>query len=123
MMPRLAFCRRGRTPARATRGAGTRSLRPLPISADACILLPEASGYKTRKDIEGVLQALEGMQMKNSLAHPQGDKIIRKQDHAGIIDCYISRVENGKFEVKRRIPKEDLATNMPLRHNLSTLPA
>ena len=79
----------------------------------------ETSGYKTRKDIEGAIQALEGMQMKNSLGHPQGDKIIRKEDHAGIIDCYISRVENGKFEVKRRIPKEDLAKNMPLRHNLS----
>ena len=52
----------------------------------------EASGYKARKDVEGVIQALEGMQMKNSLAHPQGDKIIRKEDHVGIIDCYISRV-------------------------------
>ena len=60
----------------------------------------ETSGYKTRKDVEGVIQALEGMQMKNSLAHPQGDKIIRKEDHVGIIDCYISRVENGKLEVQ-----------------------
>ena len=83
----------------------------------------ETSGYKTRKDIEGAIRALEGMQMKSSLAHPQGDKIIRKEDHAGIIDCYISRVENGKFEVKRRIPKEDLAKNMPLRHDLSAMPA
>jgi branched-chain amino acid transport system substrate-binding protein len=82
----------------------------------------ETSGYKTRKDIEGAIVALEGMQMKNSLEHPQGDKLIRKEDHAGIIDCYISRVENGKYEVKRRIPKEDIAKNMPLRHNLSTMP-
>jgi branched-chain amino acid transport system substrate-binding protein len=82
----------------------------------------ETAGYKTRKDIEGAIQALEGMHMKNSLAHPQGDKIIRKEDHAGIIDCYISRVENGKYEVKKRIPKEELQANMPLRHNLSTLP-
>src|SRR4051794_36458423 len=82
----------------------------------------EKSGYKARNDVEGVLQVLEGMEMKNSLAHPQGDKIIRKEDHCGIIDCYISRVENGKFDVKRRIPKEDLAKNMPLRHNLSTMP-
>jgi branched-chain amino acid transport system substrate-binding protein len=81
----------------------------------------EASGYKTRKDVEGVIQALEGMQMKNSLAHPQGDKMIRKEDHAGIIDCYISRVENGKFEVKRRIPKEELLKNMPIRHDLSKM--
>src|SRR5215813_4792166 len=82
----------------------------------------EASGYKARKDVEGVIQALEGMQMKNSLAHPQGDKIIRKEDHVGIIDCYISRVENGKLEVKKRIAKEELAKNMPLRHNLSQMP-
>src|SRR5882672_5237842 len=83
----------------------------------------EKSGYKTRKDVEGVIQALEGMEMKNSLAHPQGDKIIRREDHVGIIDCYISRVEGGKLEVKKRIPKEELAKNMPLRHDLSKLPA
>jgi branched-chain amino acid transport system substrate-binding protein len=83
----------------------------------------EKSGYKTRKDVEGVIQALEGMEMKNSLAHPQGDKLIRKEDHVGIIDCYISRVEGGKFEVKKRIPKEELAKNMPLRHDLSKMPA
>ena len=83
----------------------------------------EASGYKTRKDMEGALRALEGLQMKNSLGHPQGDKILRKEDHAGILDCYISRVENGKFEVKKRIPKEELAKNMPLRHDLSKLKA
>ncbi len=83
----------------------------------------EASGYKSRKDIEGAIRALEGIHLKNSVGHPQGDKIIRKEDHAGLIDCYISRVENGKFEVKKRIPKEELAKNMPLRHNLSKLPA
>jgi branched-chain amino acid transport system substrate-binding protein len=83
----------------------------------------EASGYKTRKDIEGAIRALEGLQMKNSLGHPQGDKYIRKEDHAGIIDCYISRVENGRFEVKRRIPKEEIAKFMPLRHDLSKMKA
>src|SRR6187551_1744304 len=83
----------------------------------------ETSGYKTRKDVEGVIQALEGMKMTNSLAHPQGEKIIRKEDHVGIIDCYISKVTNGKLQVQKRIPKEDLAKNMPLRHDLSKLPA
>ncbi len=81
----------------------------------------EASGYKTRKDVEGVIQALEGVQLKNSLAHPQGDKVIRKEDHVGIIDCYISRVEDGKLAVKKRIPKEELAKNMPIRHDLSKM--
>ena len=83
----------------------------------------EASGYKTRKDVEGVIQALEGMQMKNSLAHPQGDKLIRKEDHVGVVDCYISCVQNGRFELKKRIPKEELVQHMPVRFNLSSMPA
>jgi branched-chain amino acid transport system substrate-binding protein len=82
----------------------------------------EASGYKTAKDTPGVIQALEGMQMKNSAGHPQGDKILRKEDHSGIIDCYISRVENGKLEVKKRVPKEDIAKFMPVRFDLSKMP-
>jgi len=35
---------------------------------------------------------------------------------------YISRVQNGKLEVQKRIPKEELLKNMPLRHNLSQMP-
>jgi branched-chain amino acid transport system substrate-binding protein len=65
---------------------------------------------------------LHSQYQPNSVGHPQGDKLIRKEDRTGIIDCYISRVENGQFEVKKRIPKEDVAKNMPLRHNLSTMP-
>lgn len=42
----------------------------------------ETSGYKTRKDMDGVITAMEGLQMKNSLSHPQGDKTIRKEKHA-----------------------------------------
>ena len=83
----------------------------------------ETSGYKTRKDTDGVIQALEGLQMKNSIGHPQGDKYIRKEDHCGIVDCYISRVEKGRLEVKKRVPKEDLAKNMPIRHDLSKMKA
>ena len=59
--------------------------------------------------------------MKNSIGHPQGDKLLRKEDHSGILDCYISRIENGRFEVKKRIPKEELAKNMPVRHDLSKM--
>ena len=77
----------------------------------------EQSDYKTRKDVEGVIQALEGMHMKNSLAHPQGDKLLRKEDHVGIIDCYISKVVDGKLAVQKRIPKEELMKNMPIRHD------
>lgn len=83
----------------------------------------ETSGYKTRKDTEGVIRALEGLQMKSSIGHPQGNKILRKEDHAGLVDCYISRIEKGRFEVKKKVAKEDLAKNMPVRHDLSKMPA
>lgn len=83
----------------------------------------ETSGYKTRKDTEGVIRALEGLQMKSSLGHPQGDKLLRKEDHCGIIDCYISRIESGRYEVKKKIAKEELAKNLPVRHDLSKMPA
>lgn len=82
----------------------------------------EASGYRTRKDTPGVIQALEGQQMRNSIGHPQGDKLIRKEDHCGIVDAYISRIEKGRLEVKKRIPKEDLAKQMAVRHDLSKMP-
>ena len=61
--------------------------------------------------------------MKSSLGHPQGDKLLRKEDHCGIIDCYISRIEGGRYEVKKKIAKEELAKNLPVRHDLSKLPA
>lgn len=79
----------------------------------------EASGWKTRKDTPGVIQALEGMQMKNSLGYPQGDKILRAEDHSGMIDCYISRVENGRFELKQRVSKEDLMSHLPPRYDFT----
>jgi branched-chain amino acid transport system substrate-binding protein len=41
----------------------------------------------------------------------------------GIVDCYISCVTNGRFELKKRIPKEELVQHMPVRFNLSNMPA
>lgn len=79
----------------------------------------EASGWKTAKDTPGVVQALEGMEMKNSLAYPQGTKTLRAQDHSGMIDCYISRVENGRFEVKKRVPREELIAQLPPRFDFT----
>lgn len=79
----------------------------------------ETAGWKTKKDTPGVIQALEGMQMKNSLGYPQGDKLLRAQDHSGIIDCYISRVENGKLEVKKRVAKEELVKELPPRFDFT----
>jgi branched-chain amino acid transport system substrate-binding protein len=65
----------------------------------------EASGWKTKKDDKLVIEALEGLTLNNSLGNPQGTKIICREDHSGMIDCYISKVENGRLEVKKRSPR------------------
>ncbi len=79
----------------------------------------EKSGWKTKKDTPAVIKALEGLEMKNSLAHPQGSKKLRAQDHSGIIDCYMSRVENSKFVLKKRIPKEEMEKILPPRYDFT----
>jgi branched-chain amino acid transport system substrate-binding protein len=75
----------------------------------------ETSGWKSAKDTPGLIQALEGMKLTNSLGYPQGDKLLRAEDHSGIIDCYISRIEGGKLQVKKRVPKEELVKQLPPR--------
>ncbi|RTL55436.1 MAG: ABC transporter substrate-binding protein [Bradyrhizobiaceae bacterium] len=80
----------------------------------------ETSGWKSKDDDKGVIEALEGMSLANSLGHPQGNKILRKEDHSGIIDCYISHVENGKFVVKKKVTKEELVKSLPPRVDFST---
>ncbi|MBY0381112.1 MAG: ABC transporter substrate-binding protein [Xanthobacteraceae bacterium] len=80
----------------------------------------ETSGWKSKDDDKGVIEALEGMTIANSLGHPQGAKLLRKEDHSGIIDCYISHVENGKFVVKKKVTKEELIKALPPRVDFST---
>jgi len=77
----------------------------------------EASGWQRNKDTPGVIEALEGMEMKNSLMHPQGSKLLRAEDHSGMIDCYLSRVEKSRFVLKKRIPREELMAKLPPRYD------
>ena len=79
----------------------------------------ETSGWKTKKDDQAAIEALEGLQMGNSLGFPQGTKILRKEDHSGMIDCYISRVENNELHVKKKVTKEELMAHLPPRVDLS----
>lgn len=83
----------------------------------------EKSGWKSKKDDLLVIEALEGLEMANSLGHPQGAKMLRKEDHSGIIDCYISQVVDNKFEVKKKVTKAELLKAMPPRVDLSKMPA
>lgn len=77
----------------------------------------EESGWQRKKDTPGVIEALEGLKMDNSLSHPQGAKVLRAEDHSGMIDCYISQVQNGKFAVKKHIPRAEMEALLPPRYD------
>ncbi|BAT61536.1 leucine-, isoleucine-, valine-, threonine-, and alanine-binding protein precursor [Variibacter gotjawalensis] len=82
----------------------------------------EASSWKAKKDDQGVIEALEGLSMDNSLEFAQGAKILRKEDHSGMIDCYLSRVENGELHLKKKITKEEMLAKLPPRVDFSKQP-
>lgn len=82
----------------------------------------EKSGWKQKKDDPGLIEVLEGLDMPNSLGFAQGGKTLRKQDHSGMIDCYISRIENNELHVKKTVKKEELEKLLPPRVDLSSLP-
>lgn len=82
----------------------------------------EKSGWNTDKDTPMVIEALEGLEMENSLAHPQGSKLLRAEDHSGMIDCYISQVVDSKFEMKKHIPRADMMAMLPPRYDFTKQP-
>lgn len=82
----------------------------------------ETSGWKTKKDDPGVIRALEGLQMANSIGFAQGAKVLRKEDHSGMIDCYISRIENNELHVKKKVTKEEMTKLLPPRYDFTKQP-
>ena len=77
----------------------------------------EMSGWQTSKDTPGVIEALEGLEMENSHAYPQGSKLLRAEDHSGMIDCYISKVEDSKFVLQKKIGRDEMMAKLPPRYD------
>ena len=66
----------------------------------------ETSGWKSKTDTPALIQALEGMQVKEGPDFPQGDLFLRAEDHQGFHQHWMSRIEKGKLEVKFTVPVE-----------------
>jgi branched-chain amino acid transport system substrate-binding protein len=69
----------------------------------------EKSGWQSKADHPKFIQALEGMQFKESVEFPQGDAYIRAEDHLIITGLYIEQVVKGTIKVVARIPAADAA--------------
>ena len=53
-----------------------------------------------------LIEALEGLEMKEGDDFPQGDKMLRKEDHQAFLREFIFEIKGGKYRSWTSIPKE-----------------
>ncbi len=66
----------------------------------------EASKFNGRADTMKLVEALEGLEMKEGYDFPQGDKTLRKADHQAFLREFLYTVKGGKFELLDTIEKD-----------------
>src|SRR5215207_9715376 len=59
----------------------------------------EKSKFRGREDTMKLIEALEGLEMKEGDDFPQGDKVLRKEDHQAFIREFIFDVKGGKHHI------------------------
>ena len=66
----------------------------------------QKSRFRGREDTMNLIEALEGMEVKESDDFPQGDKAIRKEDHQAFLREFIFTIQNNKHKLLETIAKE-----------------
>ena len=66
----------------------------------------EKSGFKGREDSMKLVEALEGLEMKEGDDFPQGDKVLRKEDHQAFLREFIFEIKGGKHAIVEVVAKE-----------------
>ncbi|MBV8391914.1 MAG: ABC transporter substrate-binding protein [Alphaproteobacteria bacterium] len=66
----------------------------------------EKSGFQGRADTPKLIASLEGLEMKEGDDFPQGDKLLRKEDHQAFLREFIFDIKDGKHHVLEVVPKE-----------------
>ncbi len=66
----------------------------------------EKSGFQGRADTMKLIEALEGLEMKEGPDFPQGDKTLRKEDHQAFVTEFIYTVKGGKYQLIEAVPKD-----------------
>jgi branched-chain amino acid transport system substrate-binding protein len=64
------------------------------------------SGFQGRADAPKLIDALEGLEMKEGDDFPQGDKTLRKEDHQAFLRQFIFDIKGGKHHLIEVVPKE-----------------
>jgi branched-chain amino acid transport system substrate-binding protein len=66
----------------------------------------QMSKYRGREDTMKLIEALEGLEMKEGDDFPQGDKTLRKEDHQAFLREFIFEIKGGKPKIVQVVPKE-----------------
>ena len=66
----------------------------------------QKSGFQGREDTMKLIEALEGLEMKEGDDFPQGDKLLRKEDHQAFLREFIFESSGGKHKILDVVPKE-----------------
>src|SRR5712692_343072 len=66
----------------------------------------EKSGFRGREDTAKLIEALEGLEMKEGDDFPQGDKLLRKDDHQAFLREFIFEIKGGKPHILDVVAKE-----------------
>jgi branched-chain amino acid transport system substrate-binding protein len=66
----------------------------------------QKAGFRGRDDSMKLIEALEGLEMKEGDDFPQGGGILRKEDHQAFIREFIFDIKGGKHRILEVIPKE-----------------
>jgi len=64
----------------------------------------EKSKFQGRDDTMKLIEALEGLEMKESDDFPQGTKVLRKEDHQAFPREFIFEVSGGTYHLKETVP-------------------
>ena len=66
----------------------------------------QKSGFRGREDTMKLIEALEGLEMKESDDFPQGDKTLRKEDHQAFTREFLFELRGGKHKILEVVPKD-----------------
>src|SRR5438309_5707903 len=66
----------------------------------------QKSGFRGREDTPKLIEALEGMEVKEGDDFPQGDKTLRKEDHQAFLREFIFTIQNNKHKILEVVPKD-----------------
>jgi branched-chain amino acid transport system substrate-binding protein len=73
---------------------------------NALKLAMQRSGFRGREDTMKLIEALEGLEMKEGDDFPQGDKVLRKEDHQAFLREFIFDMKGGKHRILETVEKE-----------------